>query len=93
MEIEQTQPIAMLLIHIFFWVSILLISMAAYYWVRLIGGNPKLDPKGKALSWWVWASFVVVGVLGITASAPGLFFDKPHWFTDKLYWVVEKLIA
>ena len=81
-----------MLVHVFFWVCILLIAMAAYYWVRLFRGRPKLDPKGNPLPWWVWATFAGVGVLGAVASAPGLFFDQPHWFIDKIYWVVESFV-
>jgi len=83
----------MVLVHVFFWVCILLTATAAYYWVRLLRGSPKLDPKGKPLPWWVWAIFAGVGVLGVIASAPGLFFNQPHLLTDKIYWIVEKFVG
>jgi hypothetical protein len=83
----------MLLVHIFFWVCLLLVGMSVYYWVRLVRGRPELDPKGNPLPWWVWATFIGFGVLGMVASAPGLFFEQPYWLTDKIYWVVEKFVG
>ena len=79
----------MMLVHIFFWVCVLLVATATYYWVRLLRGSPKLDPKDKPLPWWTWATFAGVGILGVIASAPGLFFDQPHWFMGSpTHWIV-----
>ena len=83
----------MVLVHIFFWVCLAVVGMSAYYWARLIRGRPELDPHGKPLPWWTWATFAGVGILGLASAAPGLFFEQPYWLTDKIYWVVEALIG
>ena len=82
----------MMLIHIFFWTCVVVVGQSLYSWIQLVRGQPQVSRNGEPLPWWVSATFLGVGVLGITASAPGLFFDQPHWLTDKIFWAVEGLI-
>ena len=82
----------MMLIHIFFWTCVVVVGQSLYSWAQLARGHPPVSRNGEPLPWWVWATFLGVGVLGVTASAPGLFFGEPHWLTDKIFWAVEGLI-
>lgn len=82
----------MILIHAFFWTCVVVVGQSLYYWIQLIRGRLQVSRQGEPLPWWVWATFLGFGVLGITASAPGLFFDQPYWLTDKVFSALEKLI-
>ena len=82
----------MALIQLFFWTCVIIVGQSLYSWIQLVRGRSPIGRSGEPLPWWVWATFLGVGVLGITASAPGLFFGEPRWLTDKIFWAVEGLI-
>lgn len=81
------------LVQVFFWVCALAVAMSIYYLFKAAKGKPALDPRGQPLPWWVWGIFLFVGVLGLAATGPGIYFNNPLWLTDKIFWLVGKLIG
>ena len=79
--------ITLWLIYILFAVSVVLSVLSA---THLFGFPKRLNNRRQSTL--VSSTLLVVGVLGILASAPGIFFGDWYWLTDKLFTLINVVI-
>lgn len=84
---------ARVLLYVLFFISVLLMVLGAWSYVRASRGITVGGGNGDALPRWFLVFVFLFGCLGVLSTAPSIFSDNPHWFVDKIYFAVSRLLA
>lgn len=81
----------MILIYVYLAAATMLAVAASLHLVlpRVAQSTPWLRTKAPR---WTNYVFLFVGILGMAATIPGIFFDQPNWLNDRIFGVIAKVL-
>ena len=75
---------------IIFIASVLMIGGTMWNLWRRAQGRAVQDRLDKPLPWQLDAMLMLLGVVGVLSTVPGLFFGQPSWAIDHVYQLISK---